>query len=84
MTRSLGALKVLDAIEVDWVALGWEQVKAHQLIENLRGSLNQAAYVMQELRSRMGDVHGTKPTLRPLVFDSLRWATVIVRMFRRA
>jgi len=48
----------------------------------LLGSLNQAAYVMQTLRSKMGDVHGTKPVLEPLVFDSLKWASLIVRLLR--
>lgn len=34
---------------------------------------------MQTLRSKMGDVHGTKPILKPLLFDSLKWAGILVR-----
>jgi len=37
---------------------------------------------MQALRSRMGDVHGTKPILKPLVCDSIKWAELIVRILR--
>jgi hypothetical protein len=41
------------------------------LSHNLRGTLNQAATVMQILRSDMGDVHGAKPVLEPVVYDAL-------------
>lgn len=39
---------------------------------------SEGAYVMQTLRSHMGDVHGTKSILRSLVFDCLRWAELLV------
>ena len=63
-------------------ALGWEKADADTLANNLRGALNQGAYVMQALRSRMSDVHGSKHVLKPLVFDSLKWAALIVRMLK--
>ncbi len=59
-------------------ALGWPQADVSPFKKNLEGALNQGAYVMQTLRSHMGDVHGTKPILRSLVFDCLRWAELIV------
>ncbi|WP_133670609.1 hypothetical protein [Burkholderia pseudomallei] len=48
-------------------ALGWPQADVSPFKKNLEGALNQGAYVMQTLRSHMGDVHGTKPILRSLV-----------------
>ena len=59
--------------------LGWETTDITMFRKNYEGALNQGAYVMQSLRSRMGDVHGTKPILKPLVFDCLKWAELIVR-----
>lgn len=59
-------------------ALGWPQADVSPFKKNLEGALNQGAYVMQTLRSHMGDVHGTKPILRSLVFDCLRWAELII------
>ena len=59
-------------------ALGWQQADVVPFKKNLEGALNQGAYVMQTLRSHMGDVHGTKPILRSLVFDCLRWAELLV------
>lgn len=80
VSRSLKALNTVGEVERQLIELGWEQQDANIFAENLRGSLNQAAFVMQTLRSKMGDVHGTKPILKPLVFDSIKWATLIVRI----
>ena len=63
-------------------AIGWKAADADTLSKNLQGALNQAAYVMQTLRSRMSDIHGSKRVLNPLVFDSLKWAALIVRMLK--
>jgi len=78
--RSLEAMNTLPTIERELVGLGWDQDSTNVFVQNVRGSLNQAAFVLQTLRSKMGDVHGTKPILRPLVFDSIKWATLIVRL----
>jgi hypothetical protein len=34
------------------------------------------------LRSNMGDVHGTKPVLKALVFDCLKWAELMLRALK--
>lgn len=83
VSRALAGRNVYAKLEADLTSIGWEAHEVKVLVENLRKSINSAAYVMQSLRSRMGDVHGTKPGLRPLVFDSLKWASVIVRLLGR-
>jgi hypothetical protein len=75
--RSAGVIPKLDG---ELTALGWSVETAGRLRENLTGSINQAAYVMQTLRSHMSDVHGTQSVLEPLVYDSLKWAALIVRL----
>ena len=77
--RALEAKGVFEKLEQELRSLGWEDSDITKFKSNYEGSLNQAAYVMQTLRSRMGDVHGTKPVIKPLVFDSLKWAELIVR-----
>ncbi len=84
VVRCLTALGVLTSIESDLISLGWDPADADRLKQNLRGSLNQAAYVMQTLRANMGDVHGTKPALYPLVFDSIKWATLILSLLKES
>ena len=62
--------------------MGWNAADARMLSDNLRGALNQGAYVMQALRSKMSDANGTKPVLNPLVYDSLKRAALIVRLMK--
>ena len=80
--QALRAKGVFEKLEQDLRCLGWKDSDIPGFKKNFEGALNQAAYVMQTLRSRMGDVHGTKPILKPLVFDSLKWAELIVRALR--
>ncbi|MGK5071044.1 hypothetical protein [Janthinobacterium sp. RT4P48] len=77
--RALSARGVVPALAEQLGALGWSEAETLPFKKNFEGSLIQGAYVLQSLRSRMGDVHGTKPILKPLVFDSLKWAELLVR-----
>lgn len=79
--RSLAALGSFNDIKQDLIGLGWKSELADIFCKNLEGSINQAAFVMQTLRSNMSDVHGTKPVLKALVFDAIKWATLILRLF---
>ena len=81
-TKALKAKQTLSELTAELTGMGWEEADADKLSKNLQGALNQGAYVMQTLRSRMSDVHGSKRVLNPLVFDSLKWAALIVRMLK--
>lgn len=83
--RCMSALKAkgtIAALTHELSGLGWKVGESNRLAKNLHRALNHAAYVMQTLRSRMSDVHGSKRALKPLVFDSLKWAALIVRMLK--
>jgi hypothetical protein len=69
---------VMPQLENQLRALGWPDEEILPFRKNYEGAMNQGAYVMQTLRSKMGDVHGSKPILRPLVFDALKWAELFV------
>lgn len=76
--RALDAKRTIDDLTRELVALGWEAGDADKLGKNMQGSLNQGAFVMQSLRSKMSDVHGTKEVLKTVVFDAIKWASLIV------
>ena len=76
--RAAQAKGVLASLDEQLESLGWEKAEVVQFHRNLDGALKQGAYVLQTLRSHMGDVHGSKPILRSLVFDCLRWAELLV------
>jgi hypothetical protein len=75
--RAAQAKGVLPGLQQQLQNLGWGQEEIAPFQKNLEGALNQGAYVLQTLRSHMGDVHGSKPILGPLVFDCLRWAELL-------
>jgi len=84
-SRVVMALKekeTFNHISEELVSLGWEKSEAAKLAQNLRGALNHGAFVMQSLRAKMSDAHGSKRVLGPLVFDSIKWAALIVRMLK--
>lgn len=76
--RAMAARGILVDLEGRLAELQWQPNDAGLFARNLEGALVRGAYVMQTLRSHMGDVHGSKPILRALVFDSLRWAELLV------
>ena len=80
--RALNAKGVIPEMEQELRELGWNQVDITPFRKNFESALNQGAYVIQTLRSRMGDVHGTKPILKPLVFDCLKWAELMLRALK--
>lgn len=82
VNKSLQAVNALERLEGELVDLGWEANKAKILCENLKGAVSQAAYVMQGIRSGMGDAHGSKPALNTLAFDSIKWAMIISSLLR--
>ena len=69
---SLNAVGIFETVENDLKDINWVDSGIVPFNKNFEGALNQAAYVMQSLRANMSDVHGTKPVLKPLVFDSIK------------
>lgn len=77
---SLNTIGIFKAVENDLKDITWKDSGIIPFNKNFEGALNQATYVMQSLRANMSDVHGTKPVLKPLVFDSIKWAQIIIRL----
>ena len=80
--KALAAKSVIPTMEQQLNALGWKANDIKSFFNNYKGSLNQGAYVIQVLRSKMGDVHGTKPVLKTLVFDCLKWAELMLHTLK--
>lgn len=71
-SKSLKKVGVFEALDKQLSEIAWKGDNISQFKSNLQQSLNQAAFVMQSLRSEMSDAHGTKPVIKPLVFDSIK------------
>lgn len=77
--KSLNSMNVDGNLQRDLREIGWNQKDIDMFNDNFTGALNRGSFVMQSLRSKMGDVHGTKPVLKALVFDSIKWALIMIR-----
>ena len=84
VNRSLVAVSALENLYSELLRLGWDGREAFIFRQNLKGAISHAAYVMQTLRSKMGDVHGTKPYIDMLAFDSIKWAMIISSLLRES
>ena len=80
IVNSLDAISAKTQLCTELREIGWSESDIKTLSHNFQGSLNQAAFVMQKLRSDMGDVHGTKPVLSALAYDSIKWSALILRI----
>jgi len=78
--KSIKAIGALENLKNDLQGIGWDDKDINPLSNNFEGSLNQAAFVMQKLRSGMSDVHGTKPVISAIVYDSIKWSLLILRI----
>jgi hypothetical protein len=78
--KSLKETGVFEAIDRQLSEIQWKEPDIKLFKENLKGIVSQASFVMQKLRSDMSDAHGTKPVIKPLVFDSIKWSQIIVRL----
>lgn len=81
--KSIQKLGLFDDMQKELSELGWNESDISHFKKNLKDSLNKLALVIQKLRSSMGDVHGTKPVLKALVFDSFKFAQVLIRMMSK-
>jgi hypothetical protein len=80
LKRSIDAIGAKDQLIRELQEIGWSESDFKPLSSNIEGSLNQAAFIMQKLRSNMGDVHGTKPVVTALVYDSVKWSLLLLRI----
>ena len=80
LKKSIAAIGAKESLVRELQDIGWTESDFKPLVSNLDGSLNQAAFVMQKLRSNMGDVHGTKPAISALVYDSIKWSLLLLRI----
>ena len=80
---ALHSVGIFSAINSELRDINWKDAGVVPFSKNFEKALNHASYIMQSLRANMSDVHGTKQVLRPLVFDSIKWAQIIIRLLSK-
>lgn len=82
--KSIRLIRAIENTKNGLAKIGWQKSTIKPLINNYKQSLNQSAFVMQMLRSNMSDVHGSKPVFKPLVYNSIIWAALLVRVMNES
>jgi len=80
--RAVMAAGRIEELESQLIAIGWSEKDAKTLCDNLSKGVGHFAFVMQSLRSKMGDVHGAKPIVESIVFDCQKIAAVILSLMK--
>lgn len=83
VNTALQRLGIFAKLEADLVSVGLSVEDARNVIADLTKGTNHAAQLLQTLRTRMGDVHGSKPALRRTAYDAIKWASAICGLFDR-
>jgi len=78
--KALEAIGIYNTIDNQLTNIEWKKGDVKLFKSNLKGSIDQATYVLQSLRNNMSDVHTTKPVIKPLIFDGIKWAQIILRL----
>lgn len=78
--KSIDSVDAKSELRKELQNINWSQSDIKPLVSNFTSALNQAAFIMQKLRSNMGDVHGTKSVVSALVYDSIKWSLLILRV----
>ena len=81
VTTAAHRLNIFEEMTTELVALGMTSVDAESIVTDMRKGTNHAAQMLQTLRRTMGDVHGSKPALRRVAYDAIKWASAICGLF---
>lgn len=81
VNTALQRLGVFDDMERQFIEQGMQPDDARDVTNHLRQSTNHAAQALQILRRAMGDTHGSRPALKSMAYDAVKWAQAICALF---
>jgi hypothetical protein len=81
VNTALKQLAIFEGLCADLVSLGIRPEDANAIVDDLREATKRATNGLQVLRRAMGDVHGTKPALRKMIYDAVKWSSAICALF---
>jgi hypothetical protein len=81
VNTALQRLGVFEEMESQFVEQGMRPEDARDIVSHLRQSTNHAAQALQILRRAMGDTHGSRPALKSMAYDAVKWAQAICALF---
>lgn len=81
VNTALNHLDVWGEMKKELLSLGIPENDASDIVDNFKRATNHSAQTLQILRKRMGDVHGSKPAIRRIAYDAIKWSSAICGLF---
>lgn len=76
---SLKYLKLEEKLKKNLRNVDWNDDDIQKYIKNLKGSINQHSFLLQQLRSLMADVHGTKAAIHTEIENGIHFGIHILK-----
>jgi hypothetical protein len=73
----INRLGVFEKLERELRELNISPEDARKIREEMQEATKHAAEALQVIRRTNGDVHGTKPTYRRVVYDAIKWSSAV-------
>jgi hypothetical protein len=70
-------LAIFEEVEAELVASGIDAADASATAREIADATNHAARALQVIRRTQGVAHGSKPTYRRMVYQTIKWASAI-------
>ena len=77
VNTAMKRLYIFEEMEAELVASGIDQAEASNTTREMACAINHAAQALQVIRKTQGVAHGSKPTHRRMVYDTIKWASAI-------
>lgn len=81
VNTAIKELKIFEIMEEELIDLDMSKEDVADLIREMKKATNHAAQALQILRRTMGDTHGSKPAVRRIAYDAIKWASAICGIF---
>jgi hypothetical protein len=81
VNTAINRLGVFDKLERELTEINVKPEDAKKIRDEMHEATKHAVEALQVIRRSNGDVHGTKPTYKRIVYDTIKWASAICGLF---
>jgi hypothetical protein len=81
VNTALNRLEVFEKLERELIEIDVKPEDARKIRDEMHAATKHAVEALQVIRRTNGDVHGTKPTYRRVVYDAIKWSSAVCGLF---
>jgi hypothetical protein len=81
VNTAMQRLGIVDEMNSELQARGIGESEAEKTAVEMTNAIKHAANALEVIRRSQGDAHGSKPTYRRIVYDTIKWSAAICGLF---